>query len=301
QPNFRRPYWAQHEKSFRTYMRKDLAVDRSTGDYGVENFSYDETHLDEWQMPEGLIEDLPTELKQRIDDWQAAGAAVCTALERIQKLYTESLYRGWPERRLSHLSRRTSSMSSSQASPFLPPSMMGTSDRIAPSPLALAISQQMRSPPLGMESPPFTPLDSNCPGTPTNWTDSKSIPPPPDLTRIKPELSPISCRRDSTLSTTCAPIFDENAWETYLNTFRAELDDIRVHAIVRLKGYGYTVDKLRVESGSDAEFKDAVDRFTEWWLMMKEKVRSYDARVKELEEPDLDFVKMERTAKGMIV
>ena len=55
----RRPSWAQNEKSYEIYMRKSLAADRSPGaDSGLENFSYDETHIKEWQIPKDLDQGL---------------------------------------------------------------------------------------------------------------------------------------------------------------------------------------------------------------------------------------------------
>lgn len=51
----RRPSWAENEKSYEIYMRKSSAADRSPeADSGLENFSYDETHIKEWQIPKGL-------------------------------------------------------------------------------------------------------------------------------------------------------------------------------------------------------------------------------------------------------
>ena len=280
-------------------MRKNLAADRpSITDHGMETFSYDDAHLAAWQMSEGLAETLPQSLVNSIVDWQCAGAAVCTALDRIKKLDDDSIYRGWPGKAThEHLSRRLSVRSSTVASgadtpplsspEYAQPVMAPPLDRIHP------IDPLPRRSFLGMDSPPFTPSDSQACNTP-------ELPPPdvplaavPDMHQLARRLSPLSAtpRRDSA----AGPAFDESAWETYLNMYRAELYDICSGAWPRFLGCARTVDRLRAElTGISADF-DA------WWTKMRGRTKRVENRVDNLDVPTLELVRMERVAQGLSV
>ncbi|PPJ54716.1 hypothetical protein CBER1_06882 [Cercospora berteroae] len=323
QPVHRRPSWAQSPKSYEIYMRKNLAADRVTqADNGDENYSYDDTHLAEWAVPKELEDRLPSELKAAVKEWKYAGAAVCTALVRIEKLDDESLYRGYPEHTLAHLSRRQSIQSSAvtgaETSPLGSP--------VSPSPIALPVSllrlEKLEQLPfrqvVGMESPPFTPIDTPpCPtpdmlldSVPVTTSSARAIPHkfstyPDSVTSGASNTDGFSSSFGSYVSTvpsTPAMVsFDEAAWETFLKTYSAELIDINTNSGPRLKGAGYTVDRLRVELGMEKSNEEVLTEFNEWWSGMRAKVTEYDEKIRELEMPNLDTVRAERLANGLPV
>ena len=313
-------------------MRKSLAADRSPGaDSGLENFSYDETHIKEWQIPKELEERLPIELKDATKEWTLAGAAVCTSLDRIHKLDNESLHRPYPEKTIAHLSRRESSHSSAAFGSTTPP----TSSPASPFPMSITagllrfekLEQFPQRQIAGMESPPFTPVETEaCPSPELQYEHRCPIPDMPDAHILTRQLSPLSIAADSvagagngksdmnngsfntstfssavstTSSTPSLAAFDETAWETFLKTYSAELFDIRQQAGPRFKGAGYTVDKARVELGMEKEHQDVLADFNEWWTSMKPKVVKYDAKIREIEMPNIDTVRAERMSHGL--
>lgn len=317
QPVYRRPSWAQRDKSYEHYMRKDLAADRSPGtDYGLENFSYDEDHLSKWAIPEGLTKTLPPLLHDAALDWQHAGAAVCTALDRIAKLDEESLYRGYPEKTTAHLSRRVSNAVSMAGTPPMSSPLSPMPMRNHPSllPLEKLDTLNLRHT-VGNETPPITPVDSKqCPlpaGTFASVSDGLQLTNP-----ISP-ISVPSTRADSvtgtdaqselagsfssTTSTGSTAVFDENAWETFLKTYEAEVVDARSSAWVRFKGCGYTVDKLRIELGLEPEHHAAIEKFSAWWATTKPAVARYEEKIRELEIPSLSLIRLERAAKSLSI
>ncbi|KAK4502186.1 hypothetical protein PRZ48_005611 [Zasmidium cellare] len=311
QPAYRRPSWARTEKSYKYYMRKDLAVDRSPcSDNGMEHFSYDPDYLTLWKMPESLRERLPQKLSDAVKDWEYAGAAVCTAIERIKKLDQQAIYRGYPDKSKHPLSRQTSHQSSAVVGADTPP--MSSPDSPTPSmsssilPLEkLSFEGLPQRRMIGMESPPFTPIDSKAcptPDIPTTQKDSTAGA-VPDANILARQLSPLSIiTTDSGISLpppAQTPVFDENAWETYLSAFKAELADCKEHAWPRFRGYGYTVDRMRVELSQEAEYGDLMKEFQEWWGEMKLKVGEYEREVKELEVPRIEVVVLERKARGL--
>lgn len=315
QPLYRRPSWAQSDVSYKYYMRKDLAADRSPGqDYGLENFSYDEAHLVEWQLPEDLDKRLPPQLRDVVMDWEHAGAAVCTALERINQLDGESIQRAYPAKSSHcHLSRQGSRNSRAIETGDTPPvgSPISPTPMMPPSLLPLekmSFEGLPRRRVIGMESPPFTPVDSHaCPTPEIPHLDKDTVPPSsmPDYHALSQQYSPLSAgsrhSNTGTPGSPSPPAFDENAWETYLGTYQAELSDIRHHAWVRFKGAGYTVDRVRVELSQHPEYKPLLEDFGKWWAEMKPKMHAYEEKVKQLQAPSLEYVRMERMARGLSV
>lgn len=312
QPAYRRPSWARTEKSYRYYMRKDLAVDRSPcSDNGMENFSYDPDHLASWQMPDNLRERLPQKFGDAVKDWEHAGAAVCTALERIRKLDQQSVYRGYPDKSKNPLSRDLSHRSSAVLGADTPP--MSSPDSPTPSNASSMLPLEGLSfqglPPqhrtIGMESPPFTPVDSQtCPTPDVPGTQKDAGPTMPDAHLLARHLSPLSIiTTDSGIclpgSAVQSPTFDENAWETYLSAFKAELADCKESAWPRFRGYGYTIDRMRVELGQEVENRAMRQDFLGWWGEMKVKVADFEKLVKELEVPRVEVVQLERKARGL--
>lgn len=317
QPAYRRPSWAQHEKSYETYMRNDSIISRTSSnspDFGPENFSYDPSYLPQFAMPEGVIKErvaFPQILRVEINDWALAGAALCTSLSRISRLKKEAVERGWPRAKTyAHLSRSGGAGSPTSAgaqsvasSPVTSPMMLPASIASAPGYTPLSSTESSanvasgiiapRPTPKGLESPPVSPKGSSTPAYISN--DAKAV--LPDLSKLPSDLSP-RCPPSSG-SETPGALFDENAWETYINSFRAELQDLRSHAFGRFKGFGRTIARLVVEYGNSTEYKTGIAAFENWWNVMKPKIGQYEEQVKALQIPDLEQVKMARAELGL--
>jgi hypothetical protein len=318
-PLHRRASWGKNPTSYDTYMRNDMAKNRSptsSQDDGIGNFSYDDKHLSEWKMPDNVAsQHLPSQLRKRTEDWTHSGAALDTALERIGQLKADAMYRGWPDKKNTHLQVRhwpspTSAGAQSPAigSPGSPsfslPDTLERSDFTLPFPHKPFGSAMPGHPPMGMESPPFTPI--NAPTTPIN---PAGAPPAtlPDLSKINTQLSPPSSQgvTSPTGSSTSAqpgtPLspFDEQAWETYFNQVKAEHTDVRLNALSRFKGTARDIDNLAREYSHMTEYSEAMKPFKLWWDGQKGKVKLYEDKVKSLEMASEDQAKRERIAKGL--
>ena len=276
-------------------MRKDVADGRTPLlDSTIETFAYDKTHLAMWQMPKDVAKGLPQALITAIEDWSCAGAAVCTSLARIRKLDNDSIYRGWPSKpAYQHLSRHSSVRSTTVTSDTKTPPVSSPEYGPPAAPTAAVLDKiepiRHRSIP-GVESPPYTPIDSQTCNTP-------ALPAPegpiaiPDMQQLARRLTSTS-RRDSV---TAGSAFDENAWETYLSQFRAELHDMTTGVWPRFVGCGRTIDRIRVAVAGDFRQFDA------WWIHMRAEVAHTKQRVELLELPELKHVRLERESKGLLV
>lgn len=209
QPLHRRPSWAQGKASYDTYMRNDLSRTRSatsSGDYGMENFSYDDKYIQPFLLPDDLRHaHLPAQVKEYAVDWGFAGAALDTAIERMGKLKGEAYKRGWPDKSHSHISRThwsqsptvsgaeswqasspTSPTDLPQASP--PLHEESTVAVVEPDTKYLLEKGMFFKPPMGMESPPFTPVNSQAPSTPANPSEGVRAT-LPDLPKVNTQLT----------------------------------------------------------------------------------------------------------------
>jgi hypothetical protein len=319
-PLHRRASWGKNPTSYDTYMRNDMAKNRSptsSQDDGIGNFSYDDKHLSEWKMPDNVAsQHLPSQLRKRTDDWTHSGAALDTALERIGQLKADAMYRGWPEKKITHLQVRhwPSPTSAGAQSPAIGsptslslslPDSLERSDFTLPFPHKPFGSAMPGHPPMGMESPPFTPI--NAPTTPINPAEAP-VATLPDLSKINTQLSPPSSQGvtsptgSSTPSTLSTPsTFDEHAWETYFNQVKAEHTDIRLNALSRFKGTARDIDNLAREYSHMTEYSEAMKPFKSWWDGQKGKVKLYEDKVKSLEMPSEDQAKRDRIIKGMTI
>lgn len=321
-PLHRRASWGKTAGSYDTYMRNDMAKNRSptsSQDDGIGVFSYDDKHLSEWKMPDTIsTQHLPSQLRKRTDDWAHSGAALDTALERISQLKADAMYRGWPDKKTNHLQVRhwpsptgAGAQSPTIGSPISPgislPDSLERSDFTLPFPHKPFGSAIPAHPPMGMESPPFTPI--NAPTTPSNPAEAPAAT-LPDLSKINTQLSPPSSfsvtspvTGSSTPSTLAQPgtpsAFDEHAWETYSNQVKAEHTDVRLNALSRFKGTARDIDNLAREYSHVTEYSEALKPFKLWWDGQKGKVKLYEDKVKSLEMPSEDQAKRDRIAKGL--
>lgn len=321
-PLHRRASWGKNQQSYDTYMRNDMAKNRSptsSQDYGIGNFSYDDKHLSEWQMPDAVSgQHLPTQLRERADDWSLSGAALDTALERIEHLKGEAMYRGWPDKKHTHLQVRhwpsptgPGAQSPTVGSPISPvstlPDSLEKSDFTLPMAHKPFGSAMLARPPMGMESPPFTPI--NAPTTPLNPVEGGPAT-LPDLAKLNTQLSPGGLASPPTTGTdtpsTMGPtpmtaIFDEHAWETYTNQVKAEHSDIRLNALSRFKGTARDIDNLSREYSHLSEYAQNMKLFKLWWDGQRAKVKLYEDKVKSLELPNQEQAKHDRQVKGLPV
>ncbi|KAM0716364.1 hypothetical protein Q7P37_007809 [Cladosporium fusiforme] len=289
-PLHRRASWGKNPQSYDAYMRNDLAKIRSptsSQDYGLGNFSYDNKYLSDWAMPEAIKhEHLPKQIFDKADDWSAAGAALDTALERIDHLRVEAIYRGWPDKKHAHLARPH------WPSPTGPGAQFHAPFPEKPSTLPRPTTTK------GNGIPPFTPL--NAPTTPANPTEGNAAT-LPDLSKINTQLSPSSSTSPVSppTSTPTAPTFDEPAWQTYTNQFLAELHDLRGNALGRFKGTARDVDTLQAEYEHTAEYAGVFKMFRLWWEGQRGKVKLYEERVRGLEVPSEAEARRERVGAGL--
>ncbi|KAK6437511.1 hypothetical protein LTR95_006296 [Oleoguttula sp. CCFEE 5521] len=411
--------WMRPQDNTRNIWSKQRVPARSTSDnFAGDTFSYDAKHLAPFLMPKELNDPklLPSKILLAANDWAQAGAALETALERISKLRTEAVTRGWPDKAsTAHLTRvhwaYQGSKDESTASHIpieaeTPPTVSGAqSPQIGPvspgpqlAPPMLPVPTTTTQKPVvlvapmpnmgvGMESPPFTPQLSVAPGTPANPVDAGKIT-TPDLVKVNSQLvmpanagpmsppssalpsvpsnTPVSTAPTTGATTpatsaaasppvfvvvpgayplpshstttatapstttvptspiTPSPTFDENAWETYLCQFHAELEDLTKNNLKRFKGFGIDQDTLAHEyshggyasisrpvhvdygkleefktKGDEWDAKGALGRFVDWRDGVRGLYKEYEEKVKGVKKPELEEVKRERMARGM--
>lgn len=305
QPHHRRPAWARTEISYGVYIHNERRQSRSVPDYGMDNLSYDAGYLWKWQLPNGLAEHLPPQIREAAENWVYAGAAVDTALERVRKMENEAPDRANPVVTHTHLIRRMSEMSAvvgAEASPISSP--------VSPTPLKPTSFDKMllmhpftQRPTniIGMESPPYTPVrsGSQASSTPSNGrvidVMGTALPDPNEIT-AQLELCPLKSARESLTSLLpVTPVRNMNAWAHYVNTYNNELEDLRKNALMRLKGYARIIDvhmmEIVWEQDLSPETKAAVAEFETWWKVMEPKVSGYEHKVHSLHDA---FVETEK-------
>ncbi|KAH0026433.1 FAD/NAD(P)-binding domain-containing protein, partial [Aureobasidium melanogenum] len=316
QPRHRRPSWRQSRVSHRTYLETDFKRKQEhemPADADSDTFYYNAAFVVEWLIPADLRLRLPESLVTELDDWQAAGAAVCTALARIDKLDDESLHRGWPSRPNLHLSRTTSDCSaigSPQFSTTEPFEISSPPSRPALSSLQTSFGSTLSTSP---DAPPFTPQDSimgdEVDEISTSLRDKVSLEHVDAMlaTRVRrvsesagspsPLMSPISRQSSSELTFGTDQRFDESAWETFLRSYEAELEHLRTETLVRFRHIGKSVDRLWLDLRCDGVHpvsESTAFEFVAWWKKMNDKEQEYEKEVQMLEAPQLELVSLRR-------
>lgn len=302
----RRPFWAKNERAYRIYIETPPQRSFSQSpiyDQGMDNFSYDPDHLERFAMPSGLPDKLPQELLSKVMNWQKAGAALCTALDRIDHTYKAAVNYAFPDKCGKPPSRRTfgeqavegadSPLLSLPVSPSvaLPAVPVLELERLA---LIQSLEHTSTNHEIGMESPPFTPTDSFGCDTPSNAT-AKPMTVLPSLANLYTELTPLST--PEALTPAGNPEFDEKSWEFYLRRWKHEREDNQ-HAFSRFKGYGREIAVLCLELHRETkpELKLAMIDFAHWWEKTKAVVRQCKQRLDDIEIPDLLAVGLESEA-----
>ncbi|KAK5150680.1 hypothetical protein LTS14_009963 [Recurvomyces mirabilis] len=296
----RRPFWARNDTSFHIYIDNVRGKTQQSKmvDYGVDNFSYDQSHLEQWLMPEDLSLRLPEILREKGGDWEKAGAALCTTLARIETSYSRAMQAAYPSNP-TRFARRASEQAVVGAEPT------PIDSPIAPTPIFTMPAAQLESLTLttskipithvkqeiGMESPPYTPFDSFGCGTPVIGPIAKLTATLPDLSRINTELSPLSIA-DSISAV--LPGFDEVSWDYYTKHFAEEIKDCEA-AVARVKGFGRMIDIHLCEMARvmKPEVKMVFLEFKQWWTGLKPKIVGLEEKVEALEVPKIEFLTME--------
>ncbi|TKA25108.1 hypothetical protein B0A50_06173 [Salinomyces thailandicus] len=302
----RGPGWTPNQKAYESMLRprrSPRAVSSVDMDH-VDNFSYDPQHMKTFRMPDGLDARLPAPLRPLVHDWQKASAALCTALDRTEETSRHAVEYAYPDTSsnpLSPISRRSSAQASSGATSN-PPSTMSPPSMAALEKLAVDHPRKQACMPpqaVGMETPPFSPIDSGGYGTPASYTTDTHAAREglPDLARLNTQLTPLSSFNSTTSpSAAAAPgaHFDNKSWEYFLGRFDNEVRDNR-EALNRVHGYARRIDVERMELARELkpEVKLAMMEFGQWWMQVKPQVSGLQERFRALEAPTLEEVVME--------
>jgi hypothetical protein len=271
-------------------------------------------------IPADLRLRLPESLVTELDDWKAAGAAVCTALARIDKLDDESLHRGWPSRHNIHLSRTTSDCSALESphSPTTGPlELSSPQTRSTLSSHETSFGSVLSTSP---DTPSFTPRDSimgdDIDEISTSFRAKVSLEHVDAVlaTRVRrvsesagspsPIMSPISRQYSNDLVFDADHQFDESAWDVFVRSYEAELEHLRIETLVRFRHVGKSVDRLWLDLRCDGVHpvsKSTVADFVAWWKQMKDKEQEYEKEVQMLEVPQLELVSFQRASQGMSI
>ncbi|KAK3058645.1 hypothetical protein LTR09_000210 [Extremus antarcticus] len=257
QPPHRRAFWAQSAVGYSSYIKNhDPGLrDRNSSDHGMDNFSYDSAHVDKNQMPTHTNSSTPSKLSQAFDDFQLSEAAIKTSIARIEELNNDAPRRTNPRSSHHHLlSRRPSDQSptstgaesttasfGSSWSPITPVTMTPIPENThAVNTYKLPVYNAKPHVPVdmrGLESPPFTPLDSRALNTPLHPPTFSPKSTAPDLALVTAQLSPLSIRRQLSITSPPTRASNELAWESYLKTLDEEIWDLRHNALMRLQGF----------------------------------------------------------------
>lgn len=293
QPTYRTPGRAKTNESHHQHIEDSTIRQNKRQDHGYDNFAYYPPHLVEALMPGDLLPRLPPLLKKEAKLFVLAYAAVYTAFERIDALEKDAPNRADPESSHKHLlSRRASDYSPTTVGAETPPIFSTPSiyERITSSSYTPAMRRpQFTMPPqipvnmMGLESPPFTPVDSKVANTPIN--DGQKSMGAADLAHVNAELS------KSAAFTTESPamhIRNEIAYQTYVNQYNVEIADLKHHTYNRLEGYERTMARQFfeiIDDEDDLSIRDraALQEFQFWWNEIKLKMPAIKARVDGLE------------------
>lgn len=284
-PSGRRPVWGRNHLRYAAVINQTSTRASKPGDdFGADNFTYDPEKVGKWQLPDHInAEDLPKELYEAAKGWVLAGAAIDSALERIQDLREEATQRAFPQYSHEHLlipdNDATLSSSTSIADTNDPPSL--TQSFTATSTSTAATSFSTASPPkldttittkantkkythpsqlpdsitskLGMESPPFTPISrpgsnggSGARSPALQHKDHATTTGAPDFVKLAAQLSPLMSHSQASFTSSAAKP-DTFAWGNYTAAYGVELHDLKINASPRLKGAGTVVFKVLFE------------------------------------------------------
>ena len=288
-------FWAKSPQSYYKTIENPPHRPINRKDYGEDNFAYDEDHAPDFGFPPDLLKRLPPPVAEQANPFIEAFAAVNTALDRIEALGKEAPDRVDPKITHMHLiHRRVSDQAPTVVGAETPPSPSTPEAQkfSLPAPYTPAWSKKslMQMIPqlpvnmMGLESPPFTPVDSKVATTPVNEPLLGPKGMETDLARVSAELS----KNALTIESPGMSVKNEIAWRTYVNQYNAEIDEIKHTAFKRVEGYSRLITKLFHEHLHDGKMsksqKIALQEFRDWWLKALKKVSELETKVMALEE-----------------
>lgn len=297
QPYGRCADWAKNERSYRRTIENPPIRPINREDYGEDNFAYDSTHLPDSGFPSDsdLLQRLPPKVAEQANPFIQAYAAVNTAFDRIEALGNEAPDRVDPKTTHTHLiSRRVSDQTPTVVGAETPPSLSTPEAQklsmpvpYTPARIKKSLMQMVPQLPvnmMGLESPPFTPVDSKVANTPVNEPLLGPESMETDLARVSAELS----KNALTIESPGMPVKNEIAWRTYVNQYNAEIDDIKHTAFKRLEGYDRLITRELFEHLHDDSMSKsqriALQDFRDWWLEALKEVSKLETKVMALEE-----------------
>jgi len=316
-PRSRRPSRINHRANLEAEFRRREKTPVMAPDGDI--FCYNHAFVSEWAMAADLWERLPAHLTSELMNWQAAGAAVMTVLARYDNLEKEAPSRGWPEKSHRHLSRTTSHTSPTPHSPVS--SVLGS-----PPNNGIAIPPPVTTEFALVDTPPFTPKDSFTGDDYLNAEKdaASGIIDDAELDRINSRLASMYRRSSSTKMDQPSPsatpslrrgsdesitstysFFDEAAWDVYINSCKAELDNLRCETLVRFRHLSHGIDRVwadlnHYDKAQHISAKASAE-FVAWWKLMNDKAQDLETEAKALELPDLEEVKSQRLSQGLSI
>ncbi|KAI7181981.1 hypothetical protein KC363_g8959 [Hortaea werneckii] len=316
----RGPPWSQTQQGLQSMLtprRVPRPLTNIDMDH-VDNFSYDPQYLYKFNLPNGLDERLPDQLRREVHNWQKAGAALLTAINRTTESGMRAVEYAYPDATTHNpawaLSRRPSAQASEGASATS--STTGFYSAVAMPPERVKILHTLPggTPPkqagipdtsMGMETPPFSPIDSGASASPVSGptaTLPKTKPGVPDLAKLNTQLTPYTTLNSDSASTsatpnsatpatTTKPPFNDKSWEYFLGKFDNELRDTKI-ALQRFTGYAQKieVEKMELEGDFTPEIVLAMTEFKEWWKRLGPQVSKFAHEVDCIASPTLEDV-----------
>ncbi|GAB1726459.1 hypothetical protein NU195Hw_g6664t1 [Hortaea werneckii] len=313
---YRGPPWSQTQQGLQSMLsprRVPRPLTNVDMDH-VDNFSYDPQYLDAFKLPNGLDQRLPDQLRREVHNWQKAGAALYTAIIRTKDSGMRAVEYAYPDATTHNpawaLSRRPSAQASEGASatssttglaspPAISPEGLKPLDTLAPGTLPKQAGLPDTS--MGMETPPFSPIDSGANASPVTGPTAilpKSKPDVPDLAKLNIQLTPYTTLNSDSASTSATPNsaitatkppFNDKSWEYFLGKFENELRDTKI-ALQRFTGYAkkIEVEKMELESDFTPEIVLVMTEFKEWWKKTGPQVSKFTHEVDCFELPTLE-------------
>ncbi|KAI7423903.1 hypothetical protein KC364_g17386 [Hortaea werneckii] len=317
----RGPPWSQTQQGLQSMLtprRVPRPLTNIDMDH-VDNFSYDPQYLYKFNLPNGLDERLPNQLRREVHNWQKAGAALLTAINRTNESGMRAVECAYPDATTHNpawaLSRRPSAQASEGASATSSTTGFFSPVAIPPERVKILHTLPEGTPPkqagipdtsMGMETPPFSPIDSGANASPVTGptaTLSKSKPGVPDLAKLNTQLTPYATfnsdsastlaatPNSATTATTTKPPFNDKSWEYFQGKFDNELRDTKI-ALQRFTGYAQKieVEKMELEGDFTPEIVLAMTEFKEWWKRTGPQVSKFAHEVDCIVSPTLEDV-----------
>ncbi|GAM88883.1 hypothetical protein ANO11243_069170 [Dothideomycetidae sp. 11243] len=287
-------------------------------DPDLEGYCYDPKYYCAWAVEPALREKLPQKLLGVIDDWSYAAAAVQTSLARIAILDHRGLDRGWPEKTSAHLSRTTSGANSigspsPPSSATSPPggsfSIHGDAARSKLTPLLIGSTARPTYTSTAIDTPPWTPQDIKSANLAIESpTEGHLIDPlklnerlitfeqvhtPVSMPNLSPSLSPVD---------SLGPLFDEPAWERYMEEYRREIDGLQKEDWPRFRHLGHKIMvdyRLILDEYPEEINQDTQKLFMPWWNKMTGRLKKVQEDVEGVSMPTLSEIKHVRRVYGL--